>query len=186
MIFSRALITSLAATGLLAACGGGETPDFTNSEKTVENPAPSTNTSTDTSAAPEATPTAAPAETVDTPSFAGLPEPYNAADYARGRRTFKLCQSCHTLNEGGANLVGPNLYGIFGREIGSVEGFTYSSAVENADFTWTPEKLEEWLTSPRDFLPGNKMSFAGVRKPEDRHAVIAYIMLETGSTGSDE
>ena len=126
-------------------------------------------------------PPAAPAAEPDTSAiFAALPAPYNAADYNRGRRTYKLCQSCHTLPQGGASLVGPNLYGMFGRQIGGVEGFAYSKAVQEADFVWTPEMLDQWLANPRDFLPGNKMSFAGVRRPEDRLGVIAYIMVETG------
>ncbi|GAB5454932.1 MAG: cytochrome c family protein [Henriciella sp.] len=157
---------------VLSACGGGETTSDSAPENTVEKPevtAPSSEAST---------PVSAPEEGAD--AFAALPEPYQTADYNRGRRTFKLCQSCHTLNEGGQNLVGPNLYGIFGRGIGTVEGFTYSKAVEESDIVWTPEILAEWLESPRNFLPGNKMSFAGVRRPEDRTAVIAYIMAETG------
>ncbi|MGB2389202.1 MAG: c-type cytochrome [Henriciella sp.] len=108
-----------------------------------------------------------------------MEEPYASADYARGRRTFRLCQSCHTVTEGGPNLVGPNLHGLFGREVGTMPGYSYSAAVNDADFVWTPERLDEWLTNPRSFLRGNKMSFAGVRKPEDRLAVIAYLMVET-------
>lgn len=112
--------------------------------------------------------------------FSHLPAPYNEASYSLGRRTFKNCGTCHTLKEGGKNLVGPNLYGVIGREAGSLENFRYSPALEAASFTWTPELVEEWLSSPRTFLPGNNMTFAGIHKPDDRHAVIAYIMLETG------
>jgi cytochrome c len=178
MTFFRASAIALSASLILAACGGGSDSPA-NSENTVENPA--------STAAPEAvaettaTPVAAPAEPSE--AFAALPEPYMSADYNRGRRTFKLCQSCHTLNEGGQNLVGPNLHGVFGREIGAVDGFTYSKAVQASDIVWSPDILAEWLESPRNFLPGNKMSFAGVRKPEDRTAVIAYIMSETGYSG---
>ena len=157
---------------VLSACGSGVSTPEPTTKNTVEKPAV-TKTSSESTApanAPE----------VGTNVFAALPEPYQTADYNRGRRTFKLCQSCHTLNEGGQNLVGPNLYGIFGREIGAVDGFTYSKAVQESDIIWTPEILAEWLESPRNFLPGNKMSFAGVRRPEDRTAVIAYIMAETG------
>ncbi|MEO1323359.1 MAG: c-type cytochrome [Pseudomonadota bacterium] len=160
-------IAALGASLLLSACGGGET------EATA--PAAESQTTTE---APAATPVTAEPDTSD--AFAALPEPYKSADYNRGRRTFKLCQSCHTLNEGGQNLVGPNLYGIFGKEIGAVEGFAYSPAVQESDIVWTPEILAEWLESPRNFLPGNRMAFAGVRKPDDRTAVIAYIMAETG------
>ncbi|MEM7458145.1 MAG: cytochrome c family protein [Pseudomonadota bacterium] len=176
MTFLKTTIAALGASVLLAACGGGGSD---STENTNTNQA-----ATDTSSE-EVTPVAAPApaETETSDAFAALPEPYKSADYNRGRRAFKLCQSCHTLNEGGQNLVGPNLYGVFGREIGGVEGFTYSNAVQESDIVWTPEILAEWLESPRNFLPGNKMSFAGVRKPDDRTAVIAYIMAETGHSG---
>lgn len=176
MLFYKKSLFAVASTLMLVACGGGETPSETTSTNTA---ASDTSTTAATPAAP-VTPAAAPAATEPSEAFAALPEPYKSADYNRGRRTFKLCQSCHTLNEGGQNLVGPNLYGMFGRDIGTVEGFTYSKAVQESDIVWTPEILGEWLESPRNFLPGNKMSFAGVRKPEDRTAVIAYIMAETG------
>lgn len=182
MIFSRTSLLSAAALALIAACGGDNAPKTSQAQNSVENSEVTAASSAD-APTPEAEVTAT--ET-DMPDFSALPEPYNSADYARGRRTFKLCQSCHTLAEGAPNLVGPNLYGLFGRHVGAVEGFAYSSAVTEADFVWSPEKLDEWLTSPRDFLPGNKMSFAGVRKPEDRLAVIAYIMLETGYADSNE
>ena len=175
MTFSRISLLVTASAALLAACGGGGGDAPAEPEKTVENPSPVPDTSTNSDATPVA---ADPSE-----AFAALPEPYKSADYARGKRTFKLCQSCHTLTDGGQNLVGPNLYGVFGRSIGAVEGFTYSKAVQEFDIVWTPEILAEWLESPRNFLPGNKMSFAGVRKPEDRTAVIAYIMAETGYSG---
>ena len=175
MTFFKNSAIALASTLVLAACGGGNGDSTAPTENTVENPAPTENPATEASA---------PVETVDnSEAFAALPEPYKSADYSRGKRTFKLCQSCHTLTDGGQNLVGPNLFGVFGREIGAVEGFTYSTAVQESDIVWTPEVLAEWLESPRNFLPGNKMSFAGVRKPEDRTAVIAYIMAETGYSG---
>ena len=169
MTILKASMAALSAGLVLAACGGS-TPD--SSENTTNNQ----NTTDASSEAPAPAPTPAPVETEASEAFAALPEPYKSADYNRGRRTFKLCQSCHTLNEGGQNLVGPNLYGVFGRQIGGVEGFTYSKAVQDSDIIWTPEILAEWLES-------NKMSFAGVRKPDDRTAVIAYIMAETGYSG---
>ena len=132
---------------------------------------------------PPATTAAAGASSETEPAaerFSALPSPYDKADYSLGRRTFKLCGSCHTLVEGGQNLVGPNLHGIIGREAGSLESYEYSSTLEDASFAWTPELLEEWLANPKTFLPGNNMTFAGVRRPADRHAVIAYLMLESG------
>ncbi len=180
----------------LAACGSGNPPADTADAAPAPTPAPQAETpapateevqATNTASA-ETPPAPAPqaAETVTASAFAGFPEPYATADYDRGKRTFKLCMSCHVIQEGGPNRVGPNLYGLFGREIGTVEGFAYSDAVLAADFTWTPAKLEEWLADPRGFLPGNRMSFAGVRRPEDRHAVIAYIMSESGYAGETE
>ncbi|MEQ8300846.1 MAG: cytochrome c family protein [Hyphomonas sp.] len=165
---------AFSAIALLTACGGSGTEAETPS-------APAATTTTQ--AAPTATPVAAPAAVpAGEPSaeFANLPAPYNTADYARGKRTFKLCVSCHLTAEGAGNLVGPNLHGLFGREAGSLEGFAYSDALTDADFIWEPVHLDEWLTNPRAFLPGNRMSFAGVRKPEDRLGLIAYLMVESG------
>ncbi len=176
MTFLKTSIAALGASLFLTACGG-EAPETSDNSDTNQAPTATSSESAKPASAP------APAEDANADAFAGLPEPYASADYNRGRRTFKLCQSCHTLNEGGQNLVGPNLYGFFGREIGAAEGFAYSKAVEESDIVWTPEILSEWLESPRNFLPGNRMSFAGVRKPEDRTAVIAYIMAETGYSG---
>jgi len=166
----RPLLLPLLATALLAACGGpAEAPPAT--EQAVAQAAP-------VEAAPIAPVAATPAE----PSleFASLPAPYNTASYSAGNRTWKLCQSCHMTAEGAGSLVGPNLYGMFGRQVASAEGFDYSPALKAETFTWTPELLDEWLANPRGFVPGNRMSFAGVRKPEDRLGLIAYLMIETG------
>ena len=174
-----------AGAGVLAACGGqGDAP-------AEDAPSPPAASAPEASAPDaDATPADAGSEQADAsaaetageadPEFAGLPEPYASADYDRGKRTFRQCQSCHTIEDGGPAVLGPNLYGLFGREAGSKEGFAYSNALQEADFVWTPDKLEQWLANPRSFLPGNRMSFAGVRRPEDRHAVIAYLMINTG------
>jgi cytochrome c len=111
--------------------------------------------------------------------IAALPAPYNAADYAAGQRVFAQCRACHTIEEGGPNRVGPNLHAVFGREIGSVSGFTYSQAVQDANFTWDASHLDQWLQNPQTFLPGNRMAFAGVRTETQRRDVIAYLMIET-------
>ncbi|MBB39140.1 MAG: cytochrome c family protein [Hyphomonas sp.] len=176
--------------GMTAACGGSgdsSAPAAPAAETPAATPAPEAAApAAETPAEPSAVPTAAPAD-ADTsegsPEFASLPAPYNTADYARGRRTFKLCQSCHTTAEGAGALVGPNLYGLFGREAGTSEGFQYSDALKEADFIWTPDKVDHWLENPQTFLKGNRMTFAGVRRPDDRTAVIAYLMTQTGYTG---
>ncbi len=158
------------AAALLAACGGpAEAPPA--AEPAAAQAAP-------IEPAPAAPAAATPAE----PSleFASLPAPYNTASYSAGMRTWKLCQSCHLTAEGAGSLVGPNLHGLFGRKIASAEGFDYSPALKAETFIWTPEQLDQWLANPRGFVPGNRMSFAGVRKPEDRLGLIAYLMIETG------
>ena len=97
----------------------------------------------------------------------------------RGKRVFILCRSCHTLDEGGRHKVGPNLHGMFGSAAGSKDGFRYSDAVQNSNIVWTSENLNEWLVKPKDFLPGNRMAFRGVRKEIDRKALIYYLQEET-------
>lgn len=108
-------------------------------------------------------------------AVAALPAPYNEADFVAGRRVFAQCRSCHTIEAGGPNRVGPNLHGVFGRQAGSVEGFNYSDPVKNAGFTWSAEQLDQWLQGPQTFLPGNRMAFAGVRDETQRRDLIAYI-----------
>lgn len=109
-----------------------------------------------------------------------LPEPYNEGDLDNGRRVFARCRSCHTINQGGTNMTGPALWGVFGREAGTHPGYRYSKALEAADFVWSAQQLDQWLQSPRTFLPGNKMAFAGVATETDRRDVIAYLKVETG------
>lgn len=112
--------------------------------------------------------------------LASLPAPYNTADLANGKKQFARCRSCHTLPEGGPDLVGPNLYGVFGRKAGAKDGYNYSDALKKADFVWDGPHLDAWLAEPRTYLPGTKMSFAGLKEAKDRTDLIAYLHTQTG------
>ncbi len=109
-----------------------------------------------------------------------LAERLATADIEHGQRIFFQCRACHSLNEGGPNKVGPNLYGLFGRHAGSVPGFAYSDALANADLVWTAETLDGWLAHPSAYLPGNQMVFVGVKDARDRANLIAYLRQATG------
>ena len=107
--------------------------------------------------------------------LASLPAPYNTADLDNGEAKFALCQSCHTITPDGANMTGPNLHGIFGRKSAANAEFKYSDALKAANWTWDADHLNQWLEKPQTFLPGTKMAFAGLKKPEDVANVIAYL-----------
>lgn len=154
-------LLAAASFALLVACGQGEGPSAGSAPSAPAAPVPDI-------AALQA-------------QVAALAAPYGEADYEAGRRVFAQCRSCHTLDAGAGNRVGPNLHGLFGREIGSVEGFTYSQAVQDANFVWTPEQLDQWLENPQTFLPGNRMAFGGVRDETQRRNLIAYLMVETAA-----
>ncbi|MEW5728715.1 MAG: cytochrome c family protein, partial [Pseudomonadota bacterium] len=98
-----------------------------------------------------------------------------AASAEAGEAASKVCKACHTFDEGGANRVGPNLHGVVGRDIGAVEGFAYSDILKTLPGAWGYEELDAYLLNPKAAAPGNKMAFAGIRKAEDRAAVIAYL-----------
>jgi cytochrome c len=113
-------------------------------------------------------------------ALAALPPPYNTADLANGESKFALCSACHTLPEGGPNMTGPNLHGVFGRKAGALPGFSYSDALKATGWTWDAAHVDTWITDPKVALPGTKMTFAGLKDPKDRTDVIAYLMIGTG------
>lgn len=99
-------------------------------------------------------------------------------DPAKGEKVFKKCKACHAVGEGAKHKVGPELNGVVGRGIAAGEGFKYSDALGALGAegkTWTDEELSAFLTKPRDYAKGTKMSFAGLRKEGDRTNVIAYL-----------
>ena len=129
---------------------------------------------------PSATTSAPPSAEERQKLLAALPAPYDGGDLANGEAKFALCQSCHTIAAGGANMTGPNLHGIFGRTSASVADFKYSDALKAAGFVWDADHLNQWLAKPQEFLPGTKMTFPGLKDAKDRTDLIAYLMIETG------
>ena len=103
------------------------------------------------------------------------------ADVQAGQAVFAKCAACHTINKGGANGIGPNLWGTMGAPVGHVAGFAYSDALKSKGGSWDFDRMSEWLTSPRAFAPGTKMTFAGLGKPEDRANLIAYLNQQSDS-----
>lgn len=98
-----------------------------------------------------------------------------AANLKKGEEVFKKCTSCHTVDKGGANRIGPNLYGIVGAQKGKHPDYSYSSALQKKGGTWTYDDLNLFLYSPRTYISGTKMSFAGVKNTQDRADLIAYL-----------
>ncbi|GAA0592442.1 cytochrome c family protein [Caenispirillum bisanense] len=96
-----------------------------------------------------------------------------------GARAFRKCTSCHTIDAGGPNRVGPNLHNVVGAEVGHHEGFNYSPALAGHGGTWTYESLDAWLLNPSAYIPGNKMSFAGIKSAQERADLIQYLMANT-------
>jgi len=102
-----------------------------------------------------------------------------AQDPEKGEKVFNKCKACHTLGAGEKNKVGSNLHGVFGRTAGTVEGFKYSKAIMESGVVWSEETLDAYLTKPRDFIPKNKMTFAGLKNDDQPAGLIAYLKEAT-------
>ncbi|MBI1383407.1 MAG: c-type cytochrome [Rhizobiales bacterium] len=101
------------------------------------------------------------------------------ADVAAGEKVFKKCTACHGVEAGGANRVGPNLHNIVGRGIGAVDGFAYSGPMKEHGGAWDYEALDAFLANPKGYMKGTKMAFAGIKKPDERADLIAYLKANT-------
>lgn len=114
-----------------------------------------------------------------TAAVAALSLPVHAeGDAEKGESVFKKCRACHAVGEGAKNKVGPVLNGIFGRTAGTGEDYKYSKAMIAAGeggLVWDDTTIAEYLAKPRDFIPKNKMAFAGLKKEDDVENVIAYL-----------
>ena len=134
-------------------------------------------------------PTATPAEAGSTSETAAASAPaveeedlatlLAAANPDRGRRLYIQCRACHTLVAEGNQLLGPNLLGFLDRPAGTQPGYEYSEALLTSEIAWTAETLDDWMRSPSEVIPGNKMIFAGIRRARDRADLIAYLQQAT-------
>lgn len=109
--------------------------------------------------------------------LAALPK----ASAEAGKDNFKQCTACHTIDKGGANRVGPNLYGIVGRDVGKHAGFSYSPALVAKGGKWTWQLLADYLHDPKTSIPGNKMSFKGITDTPELADMLAYLRTAADS-----
>src|SRR4051794_4869019 len=104
-----------------------------------------------------------------------------SADPTKGQQVFNKCAACHNAEKGGANQLGPNLWDVLGEPIGQGKGFAFSDALSKKGGNWSWDNLNQWLSSPRAFAPGTKMTFAGLSNPQDRANVIAFLNAHSDS-----
>ena len=110
-----------------------------------------------------------------TAAIALLATSAHAGDAANGRTVFARCAICHTVQKGGANGLGPNLFGVVGRKSAKAPGFMYSGAMKNSGITWTNDKLKAWIAAPARLVPGTKMAFGGISNPKQVDDVVTYL-----------
>lgn len=97
-------------------------------------------------------------------------------DAKAGQQVFRQrCQVCHTMQKGGPNRLGPDLFGIMGMKAGKKAGFRYSRPMERSNITWNDASMKQWLSSPNTMVPGNRMAFVGLRNPKQVDDLIAYL-----------
>ena len=111
-------------------------------------------------------------------AFAGETDFDITGDAAKGEKVFRKCKACHAVGDGAKARTGPTLNGLLGRVAASEDGYAYSDAMQQSGadgLVWTPETLAAFLEKPKDFIDGTKMSFAGLRKEQDRTDIIAYL-----------
>ncbi len=109
---------------------------------------------------------------------AAMPGVATAQDAAAGQRVFNQCRACHTPDQGGRNGVGPNLWGVVGRQAASIEGFRYSANMRElgaGGLTWTEDRLRAYITNPKAVVPQGSMSYAGLRNEQQLNDLIAYL-----------
>lgn len=155
---------------LLTGCSGSDsnqTSDAANNQSTAEEQTTAPVVATESTTVAEA------AEGADTQA------PDQEALLRKGRVVYLRCRSCHTMEQDGPHLTGPNLHGLFGAAAGQKEGYAFSDALVEANIVWDADTLDPWIKQPSAYVEGNRMVFAGLPKAEDREALIAYLREET-------
>ena len=138
-----------------------------------------TETATAGNTATAAAPAAAEKPAADnTDTLAGVKLASFTGDAAAGEKTFVVCKTCHAI-EAGKNMIGPSLHGIVGRNAGSIAGFTYSAANKGSGIVWSEAKLFQYLEAPQRIVPGTKMTYTGIKDPQQRANVIAYLKTQS-------
>ena len=106
---------------------------------------------------------------------------FASTNAAEGAKVFKKCAACHSITEGGGNKIGPALWGVLGKSAASAPNYKYSKAMVAYGKNWSFEEMNSFLIKPKDWIKGTKMSFAGLKKPKERAAVILYMNQNTNS-----
>ena len=106
---------------------------------------------------------------------------FTSTSATEGAKVFKKCTACHSIAQGGGNKIGPALWGVLGRQAGSISDYKYSKAMAAYGKVWSFEEMNSFLTKPKDWIKGTKMSFAGLKKAKDRAAVLLYMNENTDS-----
>lgn len=167
--FGRVILLVAVSSLAVAACSKKEESSTSTATTTTE----ATTATADPAATPAPTAAAAPTadstDTLDGSKFASF-----TGDAAKGATAFITCKTCHAV-EVGVNKIGPSLHAIVGRSAGTIAGFNYTAANKNSGITWTEEKLFQYLESPARIVPGTKMAYAGLKDPQKRADVIAYL-----------
>ena len=99
----------------------------------------------------------------------------STGNLAHGEKVFKKCSACHSIKSGGGNKIGPALYNVVGRKVGTLDDYKYSKALAEYEKNWSFEELNGFLLKPKDWIKGTKMAYAGLRKEKDRASVILYL-----------
>ncbi|WP_144096439.1 c-type cytochrome [Croceicoccus sediminis] len=183
--------TSLALALSLAACGGApEQAEETPAAEVTEAPAevaasdaamepPVAEETAEPEPEPTPTPTPTPTKTAEPKKEAAAApepkaEPVQVAELTPPA-SFNRCAVCHTWEKGGENKLGPNLWGTYGKQAGFHAGFKYSDAMKDSGVTWDDATLNQWLENPRKFIPGNRMSFPGLKDEAKRQEIIDFL-----------